>query len=113
MHTAPHNERVLLTITTTATETTVASDLGYLLHKHLDRVQSFDLPVGTAHVFYPESGEQRCTAALLLEVDPIGIGVDLGELVVHPRQGLAVEDLTPIRRPFDADATGDLTRTRR
>ena len=68
-----HNERVLLTITTTATGTTVASDLGYLLHKHPDRVQSFELPVGTAHVFYPESDEQRCTAALLLEVDPIGL----------------------------------------
>jgi 3' terminal RNA ribose 2'-O-methyltransferase Hen1 len=68
-----HNEPVLLTITTTATGTTVASDLGYLLHKHPDRVQSFELPVGTAHVFYPESDERRCTAALLLEVDPVGI----------------------------------------
>jgi 3' terminal RNA ribose 2'-O-methyltransferase Hen1 len=68
-----HNERVLLTITTTSTETTVAPDLGYLLHKHPDRVQSFDLPVGTAHVFYPEADESRCTAALLLEVDPIGL----------------------------------------
>lgn len=68
-----HNERVLLTITTTATGTTPASDLGYLLHKHPDRVQSFDLPVGTAHVLYPESDERRCTAALLLEVDPVGL----------------------------------------
>jgi 3' terminal RNA ribose 2'-O-methyltransferase Hen1 len=73
--------RVLLTITTNAIEAATesatgrvaASDLGYLLHKHPDRVQAFDLPVGTAHVFYPEVSENRCTAALLLEVDPIGL----------------------------------------
>ena len=59
-----------LTITSTAEH---AADLGYLLHKHPDRVQRFDLPVGVAHVFYPEATEQRCTAALLLEVDPIGL----------------------------------------
>ncbi|MGI8880285.1 MAG: 3' terminal RNA ribose 2'-O-methyltransferase Hen1 [Jatrophihabitans sp.] len=50
-----------------------ASDLGYLLHKHPGRVQSFSESVGTAHVFYPEVTETRCTAALLLEVDPIGL----------------------------------------
>jgi RNA repair, ligase-Pnkp-associating, region of Hen1 len=47
-----------------------ATDLGYLLHKHPGRVQSFTESVGTAHVFYPENTEARCTAALLLEVDP-------------------------------------------
>ena len=46
-------------------------DLGYLLHKHPGRVHDFDLPVGQAHVFYPELDEQTCTAALLLEVDPV------------------------------------------
>jgi 3' terminal RNA ribose 2'-O-methyltransferase Hen1 len=61
---------VLLTITTTHES---ASDLGYLLHKHPGRVQSFDESVGTAHVFYPESSDARCTAALLLEVDAIGL----------------------------------------
>jgi SAM-dependent methyltransferase len=50
-----------------------ATDLGYLLHKHPDRVQSFAVSAGEAHVFYPEAGEQRCTAALLLEIDPIGL----------------------------------------
>src|SRR6202042_3662395 len=34
---------------------------------------SFSQSVGTAHVFYPESQQDRCTAALLLEVDPIGL----------------------------------------
>jgi len=47
------------------------SDLGYLLHKHPARVQSFSLPFGQAHVFYPEVTEDSCTAALLLDVDPV------------------------------------------
>ncbi|WP_017585395.1 3' terminal RNA ribose 2'-O-methyltransferase Hen1 [Nocardiopsis ganjiahuensis] len=58
---------MLLTITTTATP---ATDLGHLLHKHPDKAQSFEQSFGTAHVFYPEATEERCTAALLLEVDP-------------------------------------------
>lgn len=50
-----------------------ASDLGYLLHKNPDKVQSFDLNVGVASVFYPEISQERCTAALLLEVDAIDL----------------------------------------
>jgi 3' terminal RNA ribose 2'-O-methyltransferase Hen1 len=52
-------------------QTAPAVELGYLLHKHPDKAHAFDLSFGTAHVFYPEVGEQRCTAALLLEVDPV------------------------------------------
>lgn len=59
---------MLLTLTSTADH---ATDLGYLLHKHPERVQSFELGVGVAHVFYPEATDQRCTVALLLEVDPV------------------------------------------
>jgi 3' terminal RNA ribose 2'-O-methyltransferase Hen1 len=61
---------MLLTITSTEAP---ATDLGFLLHKHPGRVQSFAVSAGQAHVFYPEAAEQRCTAALLLEVDPIGL----------------------------------------
>ena len=61
---------MLLTISTTHEP---ATDLGYLLHKHPGRVQSFAQSVGTAHVFYPEATDARCTAALLLEVDPIAL----------------------------------------
>ena len=61
---------MLLTLTSTAPE---ASDLGFLLHKHPAKVQSFPLPTGTAHVFYPEATAQRCTVALLLEVDPVAL----------------------------------------
>ena len=61
---------MLLTITTTHQP---ATDLGYLLHKHPAKCQSFDLSFGQAHVFYPEATAERCTAALLLDVDPVGM----------------------------------------
>ena len=61
---------MLLTITTTHRP---ATDLGYLLHKHPERFQSFDLSFGKAHVFYPEAADERCTACLLLDVDPVGM----------------------------------------
>src|SRR5919197_3915113 len=50
-----------------------ATDLGYLLHKNPARAHSFSLPFGTAHVFYPVAAAERCTAALLLDVDPVGL----------------------------------------
>lgn len=61
---------MLLTITTTYKP---ATDLGYLLHKNPARCQDFKLPFGKAYVFFPEATEKKCTAALLLDVDPIGI----------------------------------------
>ena len=61
---------MLLTITTTYRP---ATDLGYLLHKNPARTQAFELAFGQAHVFYPEATEDRCTAALLLDVDPVGL----------------------------------------
>ncbi len=61
---------MLLTITNTLPP---ATDVGYLLHKNPARAQSFGLPFGTAHVFYPEASPERCTAALLLDVDPVGL----------------------------------------
>lgn len=61
---------MLLTLTTTHSP---ATDLGYLLHKHPAKVQSFTASFGEVHVFYPEASAERCTAALLLEVDPVGL----------------------------------------
>ncbi|MFO0916868.1 MAG: 3' terminal RNA ribose 2'-O-methyltransferase Hen1 [Planctomycetaceae bacterium] len=61
---------MILTITSTHSP---ASDLGYLLHKHPERCQSFDMSFGQAHVFYPEVSVERTTAAMLLEVDPVGM----------------------------------------
>lgn len=50
-----------------------ATDLGYLLLKHPDKVHEKQLAFGTAHLFYPEAGEGRCTAALVVDVDPVGL----------------------------------------
>jgi 3' terminal RNA ribose 2'-O-methyltransferase Hen1 len=61
---------VLLAISTTHQP---ATDLGFLLHKHPDRVQGFSLPFGEAQIFYPEASESRCTAVLLLDIDPVGL----------------------------------------
>jgi 3' terminal RNA ribose 2'-O-methyltransferase Hen1 len=61
---------MLLTISTTHRP---ATDLGYLLHKHPERFQSYDLSFGRAHVFYPEASAERCRVCLLLDVDSVGI----------------------------------------
>jgi 3' terminal RNA ribose 2'-O-methyltransferase Hen1 len=61
---------MLMTLTTTHAP---ATDLGYLLHKNPARPQAFDLSFGRAHVFYPEATIERCTAALLLDVDPVAL----------------------------------------
>ncbi|MFF0200034.1 3' terminal RNA ribose 2'-O-methyltransferase Hen1 [Streptomyces sp. NPDC005017] len=64
---------MFLTITTTGTAERPATDLGFLLHKHPEKAQAFSTSYGTAHVLYPEASEQRCTAALLLEVDTVAL----------------------------------------
>src|ERR1044072_4843038 len=61
---------MLLTITSTDAP---ATDLGYLLHKNPYRLPSFPLSFGQAYVFYPEATNERCTAALLLDVDPVAL----------------------------------------
>jgi len=60
---------MLLTISATHPP---ATDLGYLLHKNPARAQRFELSFGQAHVVYPEATPERCTAALVLDVDPVG-----------------------------------------
>jgi 3' terminal RNA ribose 2'-O-methyltransferase Hen1 len=88
---------MLLTITNTAPP---ATDLGYLLHKNPARSQSIDLSFGRAHVFYPEATPERCTAALLLDVDPVGL--------VRDRRGPAGEGGTLAQyvndRPYAASS---------
>jgi 3' terminal RNA ribose 2'-O-methyltransferase Hen1 len=61
---------MLLTISTTGP---AAADLGFLLHKRPDRLQEFALTFGRALVFYPVDDADRCTAALAVEVDPVGL----------------------------------------
>jgi 3' terminal RNA ribose 2'-O-methyltransferase Hen1 len=75
---------MLLTITT---DHSPATDLGYLLHKHPGRMQSFDMSFGKAQVFYPTANNERCTACLLLDVDAVGLararGRDQRSLLSH------------------------------
>ncbi|GAA3758593.1 SAM-dependent methyltransferase [Spinactinospora alkalitolerans] len=100
---------MLLTISTTHRP---ATDLGFLLHKHPDRVQRFEQSYGTAHVFYPEAGPDACTAALLLEVDP--------QALLRARRGANSPDFALAQyvndRPFAASslfavALGDVFRS--
>ncbi|HEX6812438.1 MAG TPA: 3' terminal RNA ribose 2'-O-methyltransferase Hen1 [Planctomycetota bacterium] len=74
---------MLLRITST---TAPATDLGYLLHKNPARVQSSQLAFGRAWVFYPEATAERCTVALLLDVDPLGLvrGRRPGDFLLQP-----------------------------
>jgi len=72
---------VLLTISTTHRP---ATDLGYLLHKNPDGHHIAQLGFGTLHVVYPEANDQRCTAALFVDVDPVGL--------VRDRRGPAGND---------------------
>jgi 3' terminal RNA ribose 2'-O-methyltransferase Hen1 len=50
-----------------------ATDLGFLLHKHPEHVHTREFPFGQATVFYPEAADDACTAAVLLDVDPVGM----------------------------------------
>lgn len=87
---------MLLTISTTHAP---ATDLGFLLHKHPDRVQRFKQSFGTAIVFYPEATERRCTAALMLEVDPVSLARSRGKNSPDFSLGQHVND-----RPYAASS---------
>ena len=88
---------MLLTISTTHEP---ATDLGYLLHKNPAGHHSAELGFGTLHVVYPEADDARCTAALLVEVDPISL--------VRDRRGPAGNDFSLAQyvndRPYAASS---------
>lgn len=50
-----------------------ATDLGFLLHKHPEHVHTREFPFGSATVFYPEANADACTAAVLIDVDPVAM----------------------------------------
>ncbi|MFJ4714057.1 3' terminal RNA ribose 2'-O-methyltransferase Hen1 [Streptomyces sp. NPDC088785] len=78
---------MFLTISATGTPERPATDLGFLLHKHPESAQAFTTSYGTAHVLYPEASAERCTAALLLDVDPVAL--------VRRRQGRGGQGRSP------------------
>lgn len=85
---------MLLTISTTHKP---ATDLGYLLHKNPARPQTFSASFGKVHIFYPEATEDRCTAAMLLDVDPVG-------LVRKPKGAAGTLDQYVNDRPYAASS---------
>ncbi|MHB1508082.1 MAG: hypothetical protein ACYCST_05885 [Acidimicrobiales bacterium] len=88
---------MLLTISTTNEP---ATDLGFLLHKNPDRHHSAEVGFGTIHVIYPEATEALCTAALIVDVDPISL--------VRDRRGPAGNDFALAQyvndRPYAASS---------
>jgi 3' terminal RNA ribose 2'-O-methyltransferase Hen1 len=64
-----------------ATTHAPATDLGFLLMKHPDRVHETELSFGKAVLFYPEARAERCEAVLTLDIDPVGLvrGRGIGE----------------------------------
>lgn len=72
---------MLMTLSCQAGPDFQPADLGYLVHKHPDKVQTYSVAHGQVHVFYPEVSPQRCRLSMLLDIDPVG-------LVRRPGQGL-------------------------
>ncbi|MER0246876.1 3' terminal RNA ribose 2'-O-methyltransferase Hen1, partial [Streptomyces sp. HSW2009] len=64
---------MFLSLTTTGGSELPATDLGFLLHKHPEKAQRFSTAYGVAHVFYPEASPERCTVALVHEVDAVAL----------------------------------------
>ncbi|MFI6507607.1 3' terminal RNA ribose 2'-O-methyltransferase Hen1 [Streptosporangium sp. NPDC050855] len=101
---------MLLTISTTARP---ATDLGFLLHKHPDRVQEFDRSYGVARVLYPEASEERCTAALMLEVDPVRLVRSRDRSTADHALGQYVNDRPYVASSLLAVTLADVFRTAR
>lgn len=87
---------MLFTITTTRQP---ATDLGYLLHKHPAKVQEVELAKGTARLFYTEANAERCTLAMAIEVDPIALIRNSGNMTESFSLGQYVND-----RPYAASS---------
>jgi 3' terminal RNA ribose 2'-O-methyltransferase Hen1 len=90
-----------------------ATDLGFLLHKHPDRVQDFGQSFGVARVFYPEASEERCTAALLLDVDPVQLVRSRAKTAPDFELGQYVNDRPYAASSLLAVALADVFRTAR
>jgi 3' terminal RNA ribose 2'-O-methyltransferase Hen1 len=99
---------VLMTLSTTLRP---ATDLGYLLHKHPDKAQQFDLATGTVHVVWPEATAERSTVALLLEVDPVALVRGKGPQHEGFSLGQYVNDRPYVASSMLAVALGKVFRT--
>jgi len=101
---------VFLSLTTTHRP---ATDLGFLLHKHPDKIQRFAQSYGDAWVFYPEASEERCTAALVLETDSTRLARTLGRNTPDFSLAQYVNDRPYAASSLLAGALADVFRTAR
>ena len=85
---------MLLTISTTHQP---ATDLGFLLMKNPGNVHTMDLPFGKSTMFFPEASDERCTAALTIEVDTV-------ELVRGKGGAPGIQDQYVNDRPYAASS---------
>ena len=56
-----------------------ATDLGYLLHKNPSRVHEVELTFGKGIVVFPEATNERCEAAIIVQIDPVALVRGKGE----------------------------------
>ena len=99
---AKKEKSMLLTLTNTQSP---ATDLGFLLHKHPQRVQHYPLNFGTAQVFYPEADEARCTICLLVDIDLAILGAApalVGKLAIGGFALALIETVSAKMRIFRA-----------
>lgn len=97
-----------------ATTHAPATDLGFLLMKHPERVHETELTFGKAVIAYPEANEARCEAVLVLEIDPVGLvrgrgqGDGLMSQYVNDRPYAATSFLSvALNRAFRTAMTGE------
>ena len=95
-----------------------ATDLGYLLHKNPARAHEVELPFGMARLFFPQAHEACCTAALVLDIDPVslvrgkGSGEGLLEQYVNDRPYAASSFLSVAMGRTLREAIGGRSRER-
>jgi 3' terminal RNA ribose 2'-O-methyltransferase Hen1 len=96
-----------------ATDHRPATDLGFLLMKHPERVHEVEVAFGKAVVFFPEATAERCEAVLTLDIDPIdlvrgrGDGPGLFDQYVNDRPYAASSFLSvAMNRAFRTAMTG-------
>ena len=70
---------MILTLTCEKPSDSPASDFGFLLHKNPSSIFEKSISCGVARVFYTEATDERCTAVLTVEVDPIALVRGKGE----------------------------------
>jgi hypothetical protein len=78
---------MLLTISTTHRP---ATDLGHLLHQHLDTIHSASFSFGRVLVCFSQADEARCTAGVMVEAHPAlpsHLGVALADVFGEALQG--------------------------